>query len=104
ETPATTLSLRTVNPTPHKRLPPPTPAPVRASHAPRSNLIPTMTALEFAAARAALGETQEALAHRRGVHVRTVRRWELGERTMSRKAVLQVRVLANGLPQLSDVT
>jgi DNA-binding XRE family transcriptional regulator len=52
---------------------------------------------EIAALRAALNENQEAFAVRLGVSVRTLRRWESGERAISRKAALQLRILANGL-------
>ena len=52
-----------------------------------------MTASAFQAARHALGMTIEALAERLGVEPRTVRRWQSGERKVSRQAVEALRGL-----------
>lgn len=56
-----------------------------------------LTAQEFAAIRDALGEGQAAFAARFGVDVRTIRRYENGEREIGRKITLQARQLAEGL-------
>ena len=57
-------------------------------------LAPAMSAGEITAVREAVGESQGAFAERLGVSSRTLRRWETGERSVSRKAVLKARTIA----------
>lgn len=52
-----------------------------------------MTAAEFAAARAALGLTQAALAAAMEVDTRTVRRWEAGDREIPGPARVLLRLM-----------
>jgi DNA-binding transcriptional regulator YiaG len=55
---------------------------------------PHMTLKEFLEIRKALGLSQVKMAEAMGVDVRSVRRWESGERNISGTAVILARMLA----------
>lgn len=53
-----------------------------------------MTPAEFKATRASLGKTQAALARALGVHIRTVQKWEGGERGIPNPVALAMKMTA----------